>query len=314
MDGPAVAWKPTHEAVALLCNLSAFGHPYQHSARAMLKLLTWATAIWDIADRQTLPSSPSPSGRRSEDDCGANFSLTPSPGPDAASHPNKARRHAASPGLGQRTLSDWRALHPLSLSSSVPEMRLVKQRCLEGLARSLRHRWPEELLRCSDEDFSVTRIREMYVRNLKRATSGLRLQASGVMIPHPQKKTGEDCLFTNSACSAVGVADGVSEWRSYGVDPRLFAEQLMRGCDYAASQWKDVVHGGVASGASIASRAQRILECGYRGVSSYGGSTATVACIDDLSGSVLEISHIGDSTLAVFRRDPATGLMECVFR
>ena len=32
------------------------------------------------------------------------------------------------------------------------------------------------------------------------------------------------------ATGCIGVADGVGEWDSFGLNPRLFAEQLMRGC------------------------------------------------------------------------------------
>ena len=47
---------------------------------------------------------------------------------------------------------------------------------------------------------------------------------------HPNKadRGGEDALFTSDEINALGVSDGVGSWYSRGVDPGIYARELMR--------------------------------------------------------------------------------------
>jgi len=138
----------------------------------------------------------------------------------------------------------------------------------------------------------------------------LKIIAAGAVKPHPLKEiTGaEDSFFIAEEAGVVGVADGVSDWKTYGVDPRIFAEELMQACKVVSMEM------GPKSGAlSDSNRALSILREGFSRVSSFGGSTATIASVDH-NGSYLEVTNLGDSTLAVLRRDRLSGRMVCVCR
>lgn len=75
-----------------------------------------------------------------------------------------------------------------------------------------------------------------------RKRDGLSLCSGVYMQPHPDKQLtgGADAYFIYSKGRgqrvAAGVADGVGEWDSFGVDPKMFAEELMKGCCDAAAQ------------------------------------------------------------------------------
>lgn len=63
------------------------------------------------------------------------------------------------------------------------------------------------------------------------ATEGVHLLSAAVVIPHPHKKDngGEDA-FVVVGNMAIGVADGVGEWRLRGVDAGLYSRSVMEYC------------------------------------------------------------------------------------
>eukprot|EP00922_Rhytidocystis_sp_ex-Travisia-forbesii_P004667 GHVS01006873.1.p1 GENE.GHVS01006873.1~~GHVS01006873.1.p1 ORF type:complete len:1245 (-),score=216.88 GHVS01006873.1:100-3834(-) len=69
-----------------------------------------------------------------------------------------------------------------------------------------------------------------------RQNGDLEMQCAAVMIPHPDKveSGGADAYFLASDGRAVGVADGVGEWDTFGLNPRMFAEEVMQGCKRVA--------------------------------------------------------------------------------
>eukprot|EP00922_Rhytidocystis_sp_ex-Travisia-forbesii_P004665 GHVS01006871.1.p1 GENE.GHVS01006871.1~~GHVS01006871.1.p1 ORF type:complete len:1183 (-),score=193.29 GHVS01006871.1:586-4134(-) len=69
-----------------------------------------------------------------------------------------------------------------------------------------------------------------------RQITDLEMQCAAVMIPHPDKvdSGGADAYFLASDGRAVGVADGVGEWDTFGLNPRMFAEEVMQGCKQMA--------------------------------------------------------------------------------
>ncbi|KAL8271495.1 hypothetical protein Esti_004530 [Eimeria stiedai] len=144
----------------------------------------------------------------------------------------------------------------------------------------------------------------------ERAREGLSLQCGFFLLPHPDKVQtgGADAYFIaargEGGAVAVGVADGVGEWDSFDLDPRLFAEELMQGCCEAAVS-DDV------KGETIDQRALGLLKKGYEATRSFGSATALVVLHE--GGDKIGIANIGDSAVIVLRRQ-LWYQMTCVFR
>lgn len=136
----------------------------------------------------------------------------------------------------------------------------------------------------------------------------LSLLCGAHQIPHPAKVSygGEDAFFASEAGSAVGVADGVSEWGwRFGMNPRDFSSQLMRGAQAAVEAVR------TDGSASAKERAARALEAGHAGVDSFGAATAIVAVLDP-SNMQLGVANLGDSGLRQFRRAPESSAVHVV--
>ena len=50
------------------------------------------------------------------------------------------------------------------------------------------------------------------------------------ILPHPDKadRGGEDGFFINNELNALSVADGVGSWYSRGIDPGIYARELVQ--------------------------------------------------------------------------------------
>lgn len=133
-------------------------------------------------------------------------------------------------------------------------------------------------------------------RNLEKGKEILRLHGAWKQLPHPRKVAsgGEDSVFICSKGSALGVADGVSEWEwRFGLNPRAFADELMAGACRA----------GGTEGLSASARAMAMLEEGFRATRAFGSATALVAALVD---GELGVANLGDSGLRVLRWLPET--------
>eukprot|EP00917_Polyrhabdina_sp_WS-2016_P000457 GHVP01001051.1.p1 GENE.GHVP01001051.1~~GHVP01001051.1.p1 ORF type:complete len:898 (-),score=140.81 GHVP01001051.1:3566-6259(-) len=140
-----------------------------------------------------------------------------------------------------------------------------------------------------------------------RETKNLTMNSGAVIVPHPKKKKGADSLFICDAGRAVGVADGVGEWDSWGLDPRKFAEELMSGCCASA-------HSDACKNISdVEKRCDRIISEGFELTESFGSATVLVATLNEEDG-VLGVANLGDSTLVVLRRLRVSGMFEVIYR
>lgn len=108
---------------------------------------------------------------------------------------------------------------------------------------------------------------------------------------------GEDAFFAldSQCCSVLGIADGVGGWNSFGVNPALFAWELME-CSKKASISKSVP---VPS--QVLSQAYDAVKEG--GQVDAGSSTACIVSFDKNTG-MLHSSNLGDSGFWVFRFKP----------
>ncbi len=106
------------------------------------------------------------------------------------------------------------------------------------------------------------------------------------LIPHPNKadRGGEDALFTSDEINALGVSDGVGSWYSRGVDPGIYARELMRLTEVAIQAGKlDPV---------------QALRQAYAANKERGTATACVALLDD---GQLNSVNVGDSGFIILR-------------
>ena len=130
----------------------------------------------------------------------------------------------------------------------------------------------------------------------EQGSTALSLICGGWMIPHPEKMAsgGADSFFYSS--SSAGVADGVGEWEwRFKLDPRKFAEQLMKGCQYEAKKYENEK----TIRPDVELKALHLLASGYAKASAFGSSTA---CVVSLEGDKLGIANIGDSGCIQFRK------------
>ena len=147
----------------------------------------------------------------------------------------------------------------------------------------------------------------------ERQSTGLALICGGWMIPHPEKiaSGGADSFFFST--TAAGVADGVGEWEwRFKLDPRKFAEQLMKGCLVASvrheADW-------CSSSTEVEKKAVTMLSEGYEAARAFGSSTACVLTLDSV-GERVGVANLGDSGMIHFRKQFLTGAlsMTCVMR
>ncbi len=114
----------------------------------------------------------------------------------------------------------------------------------------------------------------------------MRFVFGNCLIPHQNKadRGGEDALFTSDEINALGVSDGVGSWYSRGVDPGIYARELMRLTEVAIQAGKlDPV---------------QALRQAYAANKERGTATACVALLDD---GQLNSVNVGDSGFIILR-------------
>ena len=106
------------------------------------------------------------------------------------------------------------------------------------------------------------------------------------LIPHPDKadRGGEDALFTSDEINALGVSDGVGGWYFRGVNPGIYARELMQLTEVA-------IHAGQRDPV-------KALRQAYEGNKERGTATACVALLDD---GQLNSVNVGDSGFIIIR-------------
>lgn len=190
-----------------------------------------------------------------------------------------------------------------AVTEDTPKMaRRRSGNCFSSFSSSLSPRpWPSEVLEllCDPQRRSNTCPPDFDEASIAAFPVQLRLQCGSKQIPHPRKAEygGEDSFFICPQSQVVGVADGVGEWEwRFGLNPRAFADELMRGACRAASE-----AASVAASEDSGSRALSILEAGYEATRSFGSATALVAAMVD---QTLNVACLGDAGLCVLRWEP----------
>ncbi|GFY90146.1 protein phosphatase 2C family protein [Actinidia rufa] len=139
------------------------------------------------------------------------------------------------------------------------------------------------------------------------STTGYLLSSGAYLLPHPDKALtgGEDAYFI-SGQNWLGVADGVGEWTLYGINPGIYARELMDYCQKIVSDCNSVP----------VIEPKKVLELSALEAESPGSSTILVAYFDgqvlgveNLSFHIgfqsfwelLHVANIGDSGFIVIR-------------
>lgn len=204
---------------------------------------------------------------------------------------------------------------PLKSVRSAPTVETIPSGACSGMRSATPSYGPNTpLARESTSSFHQPYFPRQYdVLTSDRQSTSLALICGGWMIPHPEKiaSGGADSFFFSTR--AAGVADGVGEWEwRFKLDPRKFAEQLMKGC-LTASEVHANEH--CNSSADVEQRAKQVLTEGYELAHAFGSSTACVLTLDS-AGERVGVANLGDSGLVHFRKQFLTGAlsMTCVMR
>ena len=96
----------------------------------------------------------------------------------------------------------------------------------------------------------------------------LRTDVAAHMIPHPEKahKGGEDAYFISENKQAFGLADGVGGWANSGVDPAIYAREIMSHALKEADEDSDLLP-------------EEIMSLAYDQTKSTGSSTVCIATV-----------------------------------
>lgn len=122
-------------------------------------------------------------------------------------------------------------------------------------------------------------------------------------IPAVEKryKGGEDGYYASSRLLVV--ADGVSFWNNFGIDPAIYAKELTF---HVQQNWKK-------SPSKFTHNPQKLMKIAYDQTRVQGSSTLVIAALDSKSKR-MNISYIGDSSYMILRLNRLTGKYQKIFR
>ncbi|KAI8554892.1 hypothetical protein RHMOL_Rhmol05G0132100 [Rhododendron molle] len=121
------------------------------------------------------------------------------------------------------------------------------------------------------------------------SSTGYFLSSGASLLPHPSKAStgGEDSYFV-AGKNWLGVADGVGQWSLEGINPGIYAQELMDNCQEIVSNCNSMP----------VPKPEEVLNQSALGAKSPGSSTVLVAYFD---GRALHVANIGDSGFIVIR-------------
>ena len=115
---------------------------------------------------------------------------------------------------------------------------------------------------------------------------------------------GDDAYFIGGE-NAMGVADGVGQWREKGIDSGKFSRKLMSSCLQAT---KSSYGERLSASALLVSAASGVAQSEVQ-----GSSTACIITLDKVKG-IAEIANLGDSGVLIGRWNEAKEAARVVFR
>ncbi|OMJ86062.1 hypothetical protein SteCoe_12498 [Stentor coeruleus] len=130
----------------------------------------------------------------------------------------------------------------------------------------------------------------------------VKLYFGSFMASHPRKKNAElemensaDVCFADFDEQIFGIADGVGEWESFGIDPSMFPKELIENFR------KEFMLNRLSSGVNdfeICGYLEKLLNSAYKRTKNYGSSTVLLGI---LRQNHLYTLSLGDSSFLVLR-------------
>lgn len=137
----------------------------------------------------------------------------------------------------------------------------------------------------------------------KEQQLGIKLVMAAHMIAHPKFKSSPltsegsaDAYFINDKLQVFGLADGVGEWETFGLDPSKFSKEFMINCHDEIKQNFDSIQEAIDVEVS-----DRVIECAHEAMKrtkSFGSSTFLLGYCKN---SNLHTVSLGDSGFIVLR-------------
>ncbi|GMP39064.1 hypothetical protein CsSME_00010050 [Camellia sinensis var. sinensis] len=145
-----------------------------------------------------------------------------------------------------------------------------------------------DLVEVSGDEVVDLELTATAVTRVEISTERYFLSSGASLLPHPSKALtgGEDAYFV--ATQWLGVADGVGQWSLEGINPGVYAQELMENCRKIVSQCNSIP----------LSNPVEVLNQSALEAQSPGSSTILVAYFD---GQALHVANIGDSGFIVIR-------------
>lgn len=170
------------------------------------------------------------------------------------------------------------ATQEYSVESPITEAEITEGEALNG-----------DLTEVSGAGAVEVKLTQPSLNGGESSTAGLFLSSGAALLLHPSKALAggeESYLITN--LNWLGVADGVGQWSLEGVNPGVYARELMENC------------GKIISNSSIVSIISplEVLKRSVEEAQSPGSSTILVAYFN---GQALHVANIGDSGFIIIR-------------
>ncbi|XP_028121778.1 probable protein phosphatase 2C 71 isoform X2 [Camellia sinensis] len=145
-----------------------------------------------------------------------------------------------------------------------------------------------DLVEVSGDEVVDLELTATAVTRVEISTERYFLSSGASLLPHPSKALtgGEDAYYV--ATQWLGVADGVGQWSLEGINPGVYAQELMENCRKIVSQCNSIP----------LSNPVEVLNQSALEAQSPGSSTILVAYFD---GQALHVANIGDSGFIVIR-------------
>ena len=173
---------------------------------------------------------------------------------------------------------------------------------------------PQKIIRTYSGNLNSPRMLE-YTREQKPAQK-VKLVFGKFMAAHPKNKSSPldsegsaDAFFVEEEQQLFGLADGVGEWETFGLDASLFPKELMENVKFYFSEMKPRISQETES--NVNRVLEQVLYEAYTATESYGSSTVLLGYCRD---SFLHTLSLGDSGFMILREREGSSQLSAVFK
>ena len=170
-----------------------------------------------------------------------------------------------------------------------------------------------EIPRVSSVEHNI--IRPLRLHKEEKNSNKLKLVFGSFMAAHPKSRfapldssNSADAYLANEELQIFGVADGVGEWETFGLDPGLFPKELMANFSESYNEAVPEIQHKIGD---ICPLLKDLLSKAYLKTTSYGSSTVLLGV---LQNNTLYTICLGDSTYVILRPREKRSKLNEVFR